>query len=61
MSEWYNRQKKPSSNFRKLLLERSDKTGNTTTDDTKRHRTNGPHSYSPTTTVNQSTNQLMNV
>jgi len=26
MSEWYNSQKKPSSNFRKLLQERSDKT-----------------------------------
>ena len=26
MSEWYNSQKKPSSNFRKLLQERPDKT-----------------------------------
>ena len=26
MSEWYNSQKKPSSNFRKVLQERSDKT-----------------------------------
>jgi hypothetical protein len=26
MSEWYNSQKKPSSNFRKLLQERLDKT-----------------------------------
>ena len=25
MSDWYNSQKKPSSNFRKLLLERIDK------------------------------------
>ena len=25
MSEWYDSQKKPSSNFRKLLLERIDK------------------------------------
>ena len=25
MSEWYNNQKKPSGNFRKLLLERIDK------------------------------------
>ena len=26
MSEWYDNQKKPSSNFRKLLQERLDKT-----------------------------------
>jgi hypothetical protein len=26
MSEWYNSQKKPSSNFRKFLQERFDKT-----------------------------------